>query len=60
VEKVLQKGTFSRDALLRDVRKVVAQFAARPATTDGVLEEVKDGPPGTDMRAAETPAAAER
>jgi PAS domain S-box-containing protein len=60
VEKVLQKGTFSRDALLREVRKVVAQFAARPATTEGVPEEDKDGPPGTDMRAAETPAAVER
>jgi PAS domain S-box-containing protein len=30
VERVLQKGAYSRDALLREVKKVVAQCAARP------------------------------
>ena len=31
VEKVLQKGAFSREALLREVRKVVALYTERPA-----------------------------
>jgi CheY-like chemotaxis protein len=72
VEKILQKGAFSRDALLREVRKVVAQCAVLPAggpgtsvggaavTAVALPEEGKNGHQGTEMRAAETPAAVGR
>ena len=37
VEKILQKGAYTRDTLLREVRKAVAQYTSgRPATADGV------------------------
>ena len=35
VEQILQKGAYSRDALLREVRKIVAQCAGKPGLRDG-------------------------
>jgi PAS domain S-box-containing protein len=37
VEKVLQKGAFSREALLREVRKVVALYTERPTAGEEAL-----------------------
>ena len=34
VERILQKGAYSREALLAEVRKIVAQCARKPARTD--------------------------
>jgi PAS domain S-box-containing protein len=35
VERVLQKGDYGRETLIREVRRVVAQLAPRPAERDG-------------------------
>jgi hypothetical protein len=34
VERILQKGAYSREALLAEVRKIVAACARKPARTD--------------------------
>ena len=35
VEKILQKGAYSREALLREVRRAVARYAGRPPDEGG-------------------------
>ena len=49
VEKILQKGAYTRDALLREVKKIVAQYTNRPTPGEGtpgaaqkVLEKVSE------------------
>jgi DNA-binding response OmpR family regulator len=46
VEKILQKGAYSRDALLREVRKVVAQWTGRPPTGEPPDGKSEHGGPG--------------
>src|SRR5207248_1003645 len=36
VEKILQKGAYTREALLREVKEIVAQYTAPPTQVEGV------------------------
>jgi hypothetical protein len=49
----LQKGAYSRDALLREVRKIVAQCAPKP----GPPIPAAQGPPAGDAQRVEAPVA---
>jgi PAS domain S-box-containing protein len=53
VERILQKGLYSRDALLREVRKIVAQCAPKP----GPPIPAAQGPPAGDAQRVEAPVA---
>lgn len=53
VERILQKGAYSRDALLREVRKIAAQCAAKPASAPGLAAQ---GPAAGNAQTAEAPA----
>jgi CheY-like chemotaxis protein len=60
VERILQKGAYSREALLAEVRKIVAQCARKPARLDEDAEDcVKDavGTAAGESGAADTAAA---
>jgi PAS domain S-box-containing protein len=51
VEKILQKGAYGREALLRELRKVVAQYAGRPpdgsrSPVDGNAKDKQSPDPG--------------
>ena len=51
VERILQKGAYSREALLAEVRKIVAQCARKPARTDA--DEERGGTADADGSGAE-------
>ena len=57
VERILQKGAYSREALLREVRKIVAQCARKPGGDPAV--PTHDGE-GADAPTARKPTAAQR
>ena len=53
VERILQKGAYSREALLAEVRKIVAACARKPARTDESDAAKAPEPAGTDTADAE-------
>ncbi|MDB5296383.1 MAG: hypothetical protein JWO31_2366 [Phycisphaerales bacterium] len=56
VERILQKGTFSRDALLREVRMIAAECAGKPCHPAAAVTAGADVPAPPDAAAREASA----